>query len=372
VPTVATLKQVKRALIDRYVRRDDRKGLGQVLLTLLPLALLWVAAAWAVSISWWLIPLIVAAMSLFVLRSFVLMHECGHRSLFRTESLNQAFGFLFGVVTGMPQYVWSRHHHRHHSTNGNWHRYRGPLNIVAVDEYAAMTTREQRRYRNARSIWRAPIAGFVYLIFNPRITCMIGTVGLIMHVAKGKLARPDISLRTHALGFKTPHWATWQEYRHMLLNNHALVLLCGSTAWAVEPLLFFFCWTVSLSLAGGAGIVLFTVQHNFERSYASHDEGWDYDRAAIEGTSFLVLPGWLNWFSANIAYHHVHHLSARIPNYCLVQCHNDYQHLFVGVTRITLSEIPGALRCILWDTRLRCIVSVAEYERQRSLPATGA
>ncbi|MBX9632681.1 MAG: fatty acid desaturase [Burkholderiales bacterium] len=372
MPTIATLKQVKRALIDRHVRRDDMKGLGQVVLTLVPLGLLWVAAAWAADVAWWLVLPVVAAMSLFLLRSFVLMHECGHGSLFRTEPFNRAFGFLFGVVTGMPQYVWSRHHHHHHSTNGNWNRYRGPLNIIPVDEYAAMSAREQRRYRNARSIWLAPIAGFFYLIFNPRINWLIGTVGLFLHVVQGKFAHPETSLKTLATGFKTPHWASWQEYRHMSLNNLVLVLACGAMAWAVGPTLFFLCWTVSLSVAGGAGIVLFTVQHNFEHSYASHDEGWDYDRAALEGTSFLVLPGWLNWFSANIAYHHVHHLSARIPNYCLAQCHNEYQHLFTRVTRIRLSEIPGALRCILWDTRLRCIVSVAEYDRQRSVPVTGA
>lgn len=372
MPTVATLKQVKRALIDRHVRRDDWKGFRQVVLTLLPLGLLWVAAAWAATVSWWLILPVVAGMSLFLLRAFVLMHECGHGSLFRTEPLNRAFGFLFGVVTGMPQYVWSRHHHHHHSTNGNWNRYRGPLNIIGVDEYGAMNAREQRRYRNARSIWLAPVAGFLYLIFNPRITWLIGTVGLTLHVVQRKFAHPETSIKAHALAFKTPHWASWQEYRHMLLNNLVLLPACGLMAWAVGPPLFFLCWMVSLSVAGGAGIVLFTVQHNFERSYASHDEGWDYDRAALEGTSFLVLPVWLNWFSANIAYHHVHHLSARIPNYRLVQCHNEYQHLFTDVTRIRLSGIPGALRCILWDTRLRCIISVAEYERQRGLTVTGA
>jgi omega-6 fatty acid desaturase (delta-12 desaturase) len=125
-------------------------------------------------------------------------------------------------------------------------------------------------------------------------------------------------------------------------------------------------YVVSTSLAGGAGIVLFTVQHNFEHSYASGDEGWDYIAAAILGTSFLVLPGWLNWFTSNIAYHHIHHLSARIPNYCLVQCHNEYQDLFSDVPRIKLSGIPEALKCILWDVGHRRIISVAEYRRQKA------
>ena len=105
------------------------------------------------------------------------------------------------------------------------------------------------------------------------------------------------------------------------------------------PALFFALYIVSVSLSGAGGIVLFTVQHNFEHSYASSDEGWDYDTAAIHGTSFLILPRWLNWFTANIAYHHVHHLSAKIPNYCLVKCHEEYQHLFTDVVRVKLSQV---------------------------------
>ena len=135
---------------------------------------------------------------------------------------------------------------------------------------------------------------------------------------------------------------------------------CASLA--IGPALFFAVYLVSLSLATAVGIVVFTVQHNFEGSYASGNEGWDYHEAAIHGTSFLVLPAWLNWFTANIAYHHVHHLSATIPNYRLAKCHAEYQHLFTEVPRVRLSEIPHALEYILWDTRARRIVSIAEFE----------
>ena len=110
--------------------------------------------------------------------------------------------------------------------------------------------------------------------------------------------------------------------------------------------------------------MLFTVQHNFEHSYASESEGWSSDEAAIRGTSFLDLPPWLNWFTADIAYHHVHHLSARIPNYCLAQCHEEHRELFSGVRRIGLFQIREALRHILWDAASRRIISVAEFRRQ--------
>jgi omega-6 fatty acid desaturase (delta-12 desaturase) len=124
-------------------------------------------------------------------------------------------------------------------------------------------------------------------------------------------------------------------------------------------------YLLTVSIAGGAGIVLFTVQHNFEHSYASDNEHWNHDVGAIEGTSFLILPSWLNWFTVNIAYHHIHHLSANIPGYSLVKCHDEYQHLFSGVTRLKLSQVLSSLNCILWDTRAQRIISIAEYRKQQ-------
>jgi omega-6 fatty acid desaturase (delta-12 desaturase) len=108
---------------------------------------------------------------------------------------------------------------------------------------------------------------------------------------------------------------------------------------------------------------LFTVQHNFEHAYATDTADWDYDRAAIEGTSFLILPRWLGWCTANIAYHHIHHLSAKIPNYALAACHNEYAHLFTRVKRVKLFEVPSALKCLLWDEQAQRIISVAAFRQ---------
>lgn len=362
-----SFKQLKRAIIERHVRPDDRRGLFAMLTTVLPLAALWIGVVLSVQVSLWLVAGAVALMSLFLLRAFVLMHECGHGSLFRSARLNKAFGFVFGVLTAMPQYVWSRHHLFHHNTNGNWARYRGPLDIISVEEYAAMPHQRQRRYRLARSVWLAPIAGFNYLLLNPRLTWLRGSVALIGHVARRRFAQPGVSLREHARSFTTPYWTTRQEYWHMLWNNVALLVLWALMAWLVGPVLFAVCYIASLSIAGGAGIVLFTVQHNFEHSYASGDEGWCSDQAAIEGTSLLLLPRWLNWFTANIGYHHVHHLSARIPYFRLHTCHNENQRLFAGVTRIRLAQIPAALKHVLWDVHARRIITVAELV-QRTAP----
>lgn len=158
----------------------------------------------------------------------------------------------------------------------------------------------------------------------------------------------------------------------MLLNNVVLLLIWAVMSWACGGGLFFSVYLLSVSIAGGAGIVLFTVQHNFEHAYASSTELWDYETGAIEGTSYLVLPGWLNWFTANIGYHHVHHLSASIPNYQLVACHTEYEHLFDRVARLRLSQVHGALQCILWDPHARRIISLAEYHNSARRLGAGA
>jgi acyl-lipid omega-6 desaturase (Delta-12 desaturase) len=349
-------------MISRYARSDDWKALAQVMATLLPFALLWWAAVRCAHVSSWLTLIPLLLLVLFIVRVFGLMHECGHGSLFRSRRLNAGVGFFLGVVSGMPQYVWSQHHNYHHAHNGNWDKYRGPYTTLSVDEYAALTRIQQRLYRHKCSIAAAPLAGFIYLIFNPRFTWIKGSLGLALHVIRCKLARPSVSLRAHVASYQTRYWKSAREYRHMLWNNLVLLSVWALMCWTCGAALFFSIYLLSVSIAGGAGIVLFTVQHNFEHSYASNEEHWNRDAGALQGTSFLVLPPWLNWFTVNIGYHHIHHLSASIPNYQLVQCHDEYQHLFSSVTRLRLSEVLGSLKCILWDTRAQRIISVAEYQ----------
>jgi acyl-lipid omega-6 desaturase (Delta-12 desaturase) len=366
VSNLANLEKLKRTIIDRHVRPSNLKASIQVANTLIPLAILWTAVALSAKLSYWLTAILVVMITFLQLRVFIMMHECGHSSLFRQSWLNKTFGFVFGLLTGMPQYVWAQRHHYHHSTNGNWSKYQGPLNIISVDKYAAMSATEQRKYRNARSIWLAPVAGLMYLLITPRITWAKGTLSLVTFLIKQKMAQPNVPLKSLALGYKTTLWASPQEYWHMFWNNVVLLSIWCLMAWAMGPILFFVCYFVSGAISGGGSILLFTLQHNFEHSYASGDEGWNYNQAAMEGTSYLVLPAWMNWMTANIAYHHIHHLSARIPNYCLYECHKEYESLFEDVTRLRVSQVPSALKCILWNTQAGRIISIAEYEQTQS------
>jgi omega-6 fatty acid desaturase (delta-12 desaturase) len=363
VTPLEQLKAAKRDLIARHVRPDNLIASRQLLLTLVPMGLLWGALALSGGRSPWWMAVLVVPLSLLLVRAFVLMHDCGHGSLFRSPALNTAMGFVLGVLTGMPQSVWSRRHQFHHATNGNWDRYRGPLDIVTVSDFDRLSPACQIRYARQRHLLMAPLAGFLYVVLNPRLNWLIGSARWVRHCVRTRITHPNTTWREAAQSFNTPLWACSAEYGHVCANNLVLLGLLSTLGWAAGwlPVL---AVLLSMSLAGALGIVLFTVQHNFEESQACGQADWDYDRAALEGTSLLVLPSWLGWITANIAYHHVHHLSARIPNYRLAACHHERPDLFGQVTRLTLRQIPSALRCILWDPAQQRLIPVATHRSE--------
>lgn len=351
------VKTRRRAAVAAHARACNATGLLQIVATLVPFALAWTAVG-VVDAGPWVAIAATPVIALLMVRVFVLMHDCGHRSLFASAPLNQAVGFVLGVIAGMPQYVWSKHHACHHATNGDWSKYGGPLGVITVDAYLARSEAERRRYRRARHIVNAPLAGLMYLAISPRLNWLLGTGRLLAHLVRSKLAEPGVPLAVHASRFRTTAWGAPKEYWHMTWNNVAVLAWWAAMSWALGPATFLGVHLVATALAGGGAIVLFTVQHNFEHSYASATADWDADDAVVHGTSMLVLPAWLNWFTADIAYHHVHHLSAAIPNYRLERCHAECAELFTEVRRLTLREVPAALRCILWDVRERRIVLV--------------
>ena len=257
--SIRHIKEQKRAIIRGHAQSDNVKGLKQVLTSLASLALLWWVAVLSVEVSPWLTVPAVLLISLFTLRAFALMHECGHGSLFRTQRLNRAFGFLLGVVSGMPQYVWSQHHNFHHANNGNWDKYRGLYTTLSVDEYAAMTDAQQRMYRGKCSIAVAPFAGLIYVIFNPRFTWLKGSFSLMRHIVKGKIAQPNLSIKAHAATFETRYWKSKKEYWHMFWNNVVLLSIWALMCWGFGTVLFFAIYLISASLASGVPRVIVPV-----------------------------------------------------------------------------------------------------------------
>ncbi len=340
-----------------YTVKSNFIGARQILLTLVPFAILWAGYAYCIEISRWFVVPFCILVSFFILRFFVLMHDCGHNSLFKSRRANQVVGFLLGVVTGMPQYVWSKNHAYHHATNGDWVKYGGVFNIISTERYTQLSKKDQQRYWRMRQPLILIPAGFFYVLFNPRFNWLLGTFIVIGKIFKSILNLDFARAATIAREWKTKYWKDKKDYLHMTYNNLALfcvwIIMC-KTIGAAE---FFLLYATSTSLAGSIGILVFTIQHNFEGSYATDTARVNHYRAALEGTSMLVLPKILNWFTADIAYHHLHHLSVAIPNYQLAACHEKFESLFVDVKRVHLRDVLSTFHFQLWDPQLQKIVA---------------
>ena len=315
---------------------------------------------------WWLVPMVVAGpgavpllllpilglLVLFSSRSFSLMHDCGHRSLFADRWLNQVFGFLFGVVNGIPEHPWSRGHAYHHKHNGNWDRYRGPSALLTLEQYRALSPFNQRIYAVSRHPLMLLPGGFFYLVIKPRLALIQALLDLLVSVVKGpSTATPKRYQPTQA------------ELVDLVANNLLVVASWVAMSHWLGAGLFWSCYAIVMTFSAAIFICIFFVQHNYEGSYASGNEGWSYLQGAVAGSSNLELPWILNWFSADIAFHSIHHLCERIPNYRLRQCHERNAHLLKSAKRLTLAEIPDCFRYILWDSKDLRLISVAEAAR---------
>lgn len=342
-----------------FIKKSNAIATRQVSVTFGLYAALWFLYARLAEQSWlWMFPM-AFLMGLFTLRFFVLMHDCGHGSLFRTPALNAFFGYALGVITGMPQHVWSNNHAFHHKTNGDWEKYRGPLSTISLEEYNKLTPGQARQYRTLRHpLSFIFIGGFLYVFFNPRFNWIVGVLTLAVQTLKVLATEGPAKAIDYLKICPSKKWKTPKEFRHQSYNNLSLFVIWYFMVQWLGASAFFSVYILALTISGGLGILFFTVQHNFENAYASDTSRVDYVRASLEGTSFLVLPKILNWFTADIAYHHIHHLSTAIPNYNLVACHEASKEDFKNVRRVRLNEIFYSVSCILWDQQNEKIVSL--------------
>ena len=359
------LKAITPEIIKKYSKKSNSKALWQNINTLVPyFALFYLAMTSLNAEAYGLAFACTLLLALFIVRIFMLMHDCGHKSLFKTQIFNVIGGFFTGVFVGMPQYVWAQHHNYHHSTNGNWEKYRGPLNILSVKEFSELSSSQQNKYQRGRNILLSPLGAFLYFIFNPRFNWMLGSLQFAFSTIKSKIKSPKESFKNIIHNQESRFWKNGREYLHMTLNNFVLLSFWVAASWYFGAATFFIVYIVSLSLAGAAGLLVFTLQHNFEGSYAANTEHWNYYQGALTGTSFFTVPKFFNWFGADIAYHHIHHLSAGIPNYNLAACHKEYMHLFEDVKRIRFRDVAKEFKFILWDEEKEKIISIEQYKKQ--------
>jgi len=323
-----------KAIVARYQEPALWRGIWQVLNTLVPYAGLWYLIYLSLSISYWLtVPLALLAGG-FLVRVFIIFHDCGHGSFFKSRVVNDTLGIVTGVLCFTPYYRWRWEHAVHHSSSGDLDR-RGTGDVwtLTVQEYLEASRWKRFAYRLARN----PIVLFV---LAPMLLFLV-----IERLPKGKGGTRE-KLSVHITN---------------LLILCVAIGLSRVMGWKA----YLIIQTALIMIAGSAGVWLFYVQHQFEDVYWERREQWDYVKAALQGSSFYKLPKILQWFSGNIGFHHIHHLSPRIPNYHLEKCHQA-EPLFQSVKAVTLFSSLKSMGFRLWDEQRRKMVGFSVLAKVRA------
>jgi omega-6 fatty acid desaturase (delta-12 desaturase) len=320
----------------KYQRAALRRALWQVLNTLVPYAMLWYLMHWSLAASYyWLTAGLALLASAFLVRVFILFHDCGHGSFFKSTKANDILGFVTGILCFTPFYHWRWEHAVHHASAGDLDR-RGTGDVwtLTVEEYLKASRWKRFAYRFARN-------PFVLFVLAPLTLFLV--IQRIPSRKAGRRERNSVYLTNLALLALATGLGSWFGFQAYLL------LQCGV-----------------LLAAGAAGVWLFYVQHQFEGVYWQRSQEWDYAAAALQGSSFYKLPKILQWFSGNIGFHHIHHLSPRIPNYHLERCHRA-EPLFQTVKPVTLFASFKSLTFRLWDEQRRHLVSFRALKNRGKL-----
>ncbi len=327
------------AIVKAYQLPDTKKAVIQILNTFLPFVAIWVAMYLLLDVSVWFTLALAVVNAFFLVRIFIIQHDCGHQSFTTSRKANDIIGEICSLLSFMPYRYWAKSHNFHHGHNGIlWeHRDIGDINLLTVNEFKSLSRLDKVRYLLFRS---APILFVIgpawYLLVHSRF--------------------PLIKMKG------------WEHARRSLLKHNLLllavhvgiILLLGYEAFVFVhlPILLFFAIIA---------VWFFYVQHQHETTYKQWKDKWDYIRAAVQGSTYYKLPKWMHWLTGNIGYHHIHHLNPLVPNYQLARCHNENPVLDAVANKITFWQ---SLRCVfnkLWDEEQERMISFREYMRRRKL-----
>ncbi|WP_445491075.1 fatty acid desaturase [Niallia sp. 03133] len=327
---IQNLKHLRKAIAP-YEKSTIHNSIWQIFNTILPFVLLWYLAYKSLSISYFLTFVITIFAAAFLTRVFIIFHDCCHFSFFKNRRANKVVGLITGILTMFPYNKWQHSHSIHHATSSNLDkRGVGDLWMLTVNEYIQASIITKIKYRLYR---------------NPFIMFLLGPIYefLIMNRFNRKNAR-------------------WKERVNTYITNISIVLLVVLLGETLGWSSFLLVQIPIFLISGIIGVWLFYVQHTFEDTYFEEDGEWDYVKAAIEGSSFYKLPRWMQWLTGNIGYHHVHHLSPRVPNYLLEEVHNKTTPL-QNVPTITLKTSLRSLRFHLWDEKKNQFIPFSELKK---------
>lgn len=326
-------------ILSAYRQPHGGRSAFELAVTVMPFILLWIGAYASIHFGYWFGLILVVPAAGFLLRLFMLQHDCGHGSFFGRRRLDDWAGRALGVLTLTPYDYWRRAHAEHHASAGNLdERGVGDITTLTVAEYEALTRRGRLGYR----LYRHPLVMFG-----------IGPAWLFLF----KQRLPFGMMRSGAL----PWIST-------MATNAAVGILAALLVWAIGLVPFLLIHLPIVLIAGAAGVWLFYVQHQFEDTHWSKPPEWSFPHAAMHGASHYDLPRPLRWITGNIGLHHVHHLSSRIPFYRLPEVLRDHPELG-DLGRITIKESLRCVRLVLWDEASQKLVSLQEVEARHTTQA---
>ena len=318
-----------------YYRSPDLgRSVVELLVTIVPFVLLWLLMWLALQIGYGLYLVLAVPTAGFLVRLFMIQHDCGHGAFFRSRQANDWVGRALGVLTLTPYDFWRRTHAVHHATSGNLDRRgMGDIDTLTVREYRSLSRWGRVRYR----IYRHPLVMFglgpAYLFFlQYRLP-----IGLMR--------------------------AGWRPWLSTMVTNLAILLLASIGIWIVGVVPFVLVHLPIMLIGASLGVWLFYVQHQFEDTFWAHDRVWSMHEAALHGSSHYDLPLVLRWFTANIGMHHIHHLCSRIPFYRLPRALRHHPDL-ANIGRLTLGQSLSCVRLVLWDEASRRLISFRELRTQ--------
>jgi omega-6 fatty acid desaturase (delta-12 desaturase) len=321
-------------IVARYAQPRLGRSILEVLTSVLPYLALSVGMYFSLRVSYLLTLALAIPTAGFLVRVFILFHDCSHGSLLPGKRANAMLGWVCGLMVFSPFGIWRHDHAVHHATSGDLDRRgKGDVQTITVAEYMAMTWSKRLSYR---------------LFRNPLIMFGLGPIFamIILPRIPPQRARPRMK-------------------RGVIVTDLALAVMIGLLCWGIGWEQFLLVQAPTAMLAGAVGIWLFYVQHQFEDVYwKAHDE-WSYFDAALMGSSHLKLPKVLQFFTGNIGLHHIHHLSARIPNYNLQRAH-DENPIFHGAPTLTILDGLRTTRLKLWDEDRGRMVTFAQARRSHA------
>ncbi len=325
--------------VARYASPDVRSGIWQVVNTLGPYFALWYLMVRSLEISYWLTLLLAIPTSGFMVRAFIIFHDCGHASFFKSRWANDTVGVITGLINFMAFYRWRREHAMHHATAGNLDRRGvGDVYTMTVQEYLDAPWWRKLGYRAFR---------------NPIIMFLLGPA--FVFVVAQRFPLPGQGRK---------------EAANVWWTDVALLVIVGGLCWLIGWQTYLLVQMPLMIIGGGVGVWMFYVQHNFNPTYWVRQDKWDFAEAGLEGSSFYRLPAVLQWFTGNIGFHHIHHLSPKIPNYKLPACYRDNE-----IFHIKALTLRSSLRCLglrLWDEQRNLMVgwNALKLYRASARPST--